>query len=82
MRQQRGRGAVPVKSNEKQRHSDDYFRKRADADVLDTRIDKYADKAKMWMDEMLSFPDVLEKQQEAEDKFFARASEIRDTSDL
>jgi|GEM_PF-3778776 len=82
MRQQRGRGAVPATSTEEQRHSDDYFRKRADADVLDTRIDKYADKAKTWMDEMLSFPDILEKQQEAEDKFFAKASEISDTSDL
>ena len=82
MRQQRGRGAVPVTSTEKQRHSGDYFRKRASADVLDTRIDKYADKVKMWMDDMLSFPDILEKQEEAEEKFFAKISEIRDTSDL
>lgn len=80
LRQQRGNGAEPLGSTPKQRYSDMYFLKRADADIHDVRIEKYAPKKREWMSAMLAIPAIKEVQDEVEKKFLARIAKINGTA--
>jgi len=72
LRKQRGNGAQPLGSTPKQRYSDTYFKKRAGADIFDTRIAKYEPKTRELIATMLNVPSIASRQEKAEQKFLKR----------
>lgn len=72
LRKDRGNGAVPLGSTPKQRYSDTYFKNRAGANILDTRITKYEPKTRAIIADMLSVSAIKDLHEKIEARFFAR----------